>query len=293
MYVVAGVPGNTGKVVADTLLAQKQPVRVVVRSAQQGASWKARGAEVAVADLDDVGALTKAVSGANGAYLMLPPHYGSSQARTDNAKRTAGYVKAIEAGGVGHVVFLSSIGGHHDKGTGPILSLHDAEVALKAVAVAQGSKSAVTIVRAAYFMENWKDSLYGLAKGELPTFLKADRVIPMVAARDIGTTLATALLEGGKGYSVIELSGPRDYAPADVAAALGRVTGKPIKAAEGPEEYMVPALTGAGLNAHWAGLFQELTHASNVGLLAFEGGSARAVRGTTEVDVVLKALVGG
>ncbi len=289
MYVVAGVPGNTGKVVADTLLAQKQPVRVVVRSAEVGAPWKARGAEVAVADLDDVAAMTKALSGAKGVYLLLPPQYGSSDSRTDNAKRTAGYVKAIEASGVPHVVFLSSIGAHHDQGTGPILSLHDGEVALKAIA---GPARAVTVVRAAYFMENWKDSLYGVAKGELPTFLKADKTIPMVAARDIGAVLAKALLEGGKGWSVIELSGPRDYSPIDVAAALARVTGKPIKAAEGPEQYMVPALTGAGLNAHWAGLFQELTHASNVGHLVFQGGGSRAVRGSTEVDVVLKGLVG-
>ena len=286
MYVVAGVPGNTGKVVAETLLAAKQPVRVIVRKAEAGAEWKARGAEVAVAELDDVAALTKALTGAKGAYLLLPPQLQSSDARADNAKRTAGYVKAIAASGVPHVVFLSSIGAQHDSGTGPITSLHDAEVALR------GVSAAVTIVRAAYFLENWGGSLYGLAKNELPTFLKADKVIPMVASRDIGTTLAKALLEGGKGKSVIELSGPRDYSPADVAAALGRVTGKTIKAAEGPEEYMVPALTGAGLNAHWAGLFQELTHASNVGALVFEGGNARAIRGTTEAEVVLKGLVG-
>ncbi len=290
MYVVAGVSGNTGKVVAETLLAQKQPVRVVVRSAEKGAEWKARGAEVAVAELDDVAALTRALTGAKGAYLLLPPQMGSSDARAGNARRTAGYVKAIQASGVGHVVFLSSIGAQHDKGTGPITSLHDAEVALKAIA---GPKTAVTLVRAAYFMENWGGSLYGLPQGELPTFLKADRVIPMVASRDIGTTAAKALLEGGKGFSVIELSGPRDYSPADAAAALERVAGKPVKAAEGPEEYMIPALTGAGLNAHWAGLFQELTHASNVGVLVFEGGTARALRGTTEIDAVLKGLIGG
>jgi uncharacterized protein YbjT (DUF2867 family) len=287
MFVVAGVPGNTGKVVADTLLKEKQAVRVIVRNAEQGAPWRSKGAEVAIADLDDTAALTRALTGAKGVYLLLPPQMGSSDSRTANANRTAGYVKAIAASGVPHVVFLSSIGAHHASGTGPILSLHDAEAALAKV------KVAVTIVRAAYFMENWGGSLYGLPKGELPTFLKADKVIPMVASFDIGTTLAKALLEGGNGTSIVELSGPRDYSPNDVAAALGRVTGKPVKAAEGPEEYMIPALTGAGMNAHWAGLYQELTHASNVGHLVFEGGKTRAQRGVTEVDVVLKKLTGG
>jgi NADPH:quinone reductase-like Zn-dependent oxidoreductase len=53
MLVVLGATGHTGAVVAETLLARKQPVRVVVRSADKGAAWAAKGAEVAVASLDD------------------------------------------------------------------------------------------------------------------------------------------------------------------------------------------------------------------------------------------------
>jgi uncharacterized protein YbjT (DUF2867 family) len=56
------------------------------------------------------------------------------------------------------------------------------------------------------------------------------------------------------------LAGPREYSPRDVAAALARVVGRPIAVQEGPEEAMAPALTGAGMNAEWARLFQELTH---------------------------------
>ena len=53
---------------------------------------------------------------------------------------------------------------------------------------------------------------------------------------------------------------------------------------------MIPALTGAGMNAHWAGLYQEMTHGVNVGHVDWEPGQAR-VRGTTEIDVVLSQLV--
>ena len=49
MYAVAGVTGHTGKAVAETLQAKGQPVRVIVRDEAKGASWKARGAEIAVA----------------------------------------------------------------------------------------------------------------------------------------------------------------------------------------------------------------------------------------------------
>ena len=53
----------------------------------------------------------------------------------------------------------------------------------------------------------------------------------------------------------------------------------------------VLALTAAGLNRHWAELYQEMTHGFNVGHVTHEGGSARPVRGSTEIDVVLKRLV--
>lgn len=275
-----------GKVVAETLLAQKKPVRVIVRSAAKGEEWKKRGAEVAVAELDDAEALTKALQGADGVYLLLPPQMASSDSRADNARRTRSLVQAIEKSGVRHVVFLSSISAHLSSGTGPILSVHDAEIALRSL------KTDVTFVRAAYFMENWGASLYALAHGALPTFLRADGRVAMVASRDIGTTAAKALLEGGHGKSVIELSGPKDYTPSEVAEALARVAKKPIALQVGPEDAMIGALTGAGVNAHWAGLYKEMTHGLNTGHVTWEGGSARPVRGATPIDAVLAELTG-
>jgi uncharacterized protein YbjT (DUF2867 family) len=287
MFAIAGVSGHTGKVAAETLLGENKPVRVIVRSAAKGEEWKRRGAEVAVAELDDVDALTRALRGAAGAYLLLPPEMASTDARGDNAKRTRTYVKAIDASGVGHVVFLSSIGAQHASGTGPILSVYDAEVALGAC------RANVTFLRAAYFLENWGGSLYALGQGALPTFLTAGRAIPMVATEDIGKTAARLLVEGGKGHSIVELSGPRDYSPIDIAAALTHLTGKTVTAQEGPETAIVPALTGAGMNAHWAGLFQALIHGVNTGRVDFERGATRALRGTTGAETVLKSLLGG
>ena len=286
MYVVAGVTGNTGKVVADALLAQKKPVRVIVRDAKKGEPWKARGAEVAVAELDDAAALTAALRDAEGAYLLLPPQMSSTSVRADNARRTKAFVEAIDASSVKHVVLLSSVGAQHAEGTGPITSLHDAEVALAK------TRAAVTFVRASYFMENTATSLYALGDGVLPGFLNLDAAIPMVATDDIGAVAAKALLEGGKGKSVIELSGPRDYSPRDVAAALTRILGKTITPQQGPESAIVPALQSAGLNAEWAALYRDMIVGVNNGQVASEHGSARALRGPTEIDVILHRLTG-
>ncbi len=286
MFIVLGASGNTGKVVAETLLAQKKAVRVVLHDAVKGEAWKARGAEVAVADVEDGTALEHALKGAEGAYVLLPPSFSSSQVRVDNGRRAKTIATAVEAVGVSHVVVLSSIGAHQPDGTGPVLSLHDAE------AMFSRTRAGVTLLRAAYFMENWGGSLYAVGQGVLPTFLRADKAIPMVATRDIGLAAARLLAEGGNGKRVIELAGPREYSPRDVAAALGRVVGKPIVARQEPEEAMAAALMGAGMNAEWARLFQELNYGVNTGRVAWEGGHP-LWRGETDVEAVLATLVGG
>lgn len=285
MFIVLGASGNTGKVVAETLLTQKKKVRVVLRDAAKGKAWKEAGADVSIADVEDGAALERAFSGAEGAYVLLPPNFSSSQVRVDNNRRASAIAAAVEAAGVPHVVMLSSIGAQQAAGTGPVLGLRDAE------ATFARAHAAATFVRAAYFMENWGGALYAVAQGVLPTFLLADKAIPMVATRDIGTAVARLLAEGGSGKRVIELAGPREYSPRDVAAALARIVGKPIAVQQAPEETMAPALMGAGMNAEWARLFQELTHGLNAGIVVWEGGHP-LWRGETDVQTVLSTLMG-
>ena len=285
MFVVLGASGNTGKVVAETLLGQKKRVRVVLHDGAKGKAWNEAGADVAIADVDDGVTLEHAFSGADGVYVLLPPNFGSSHVRVDNNRRTHTIAAAVEAAGVPHVVMLSSIGAQQSDGTGPVLGLRDAET------VFRRAKADATLVRAAYFMENWRASLHAVEQGVLPTFLVADKAIPMVATRDIGAAAARLLAEGGSGKRVIELAGPREYTPRDVAAAAGRIVGKPIDVQQVPEEAMAPALTGAGMNAEWARLYQELTHGFNANVVVWEGGHP-FWRGETELQTVLSTLLG-
>jgi len=110
MFVVLGASGNTGKVVAETLLGQKKKVRVVLHDAAKGKAWGEAGADVAIADVDEGAALERAFSGAEGVYVLLPPNFSSSHVRVDNNRRTNTIAAAVEAAGVPHVVLLSSVG---------------------------------------------------------------------------------------------------------------------------------------------------------------------------------------
>lgn len=284
MFVIAGVTGNTGAVVADALLAAKAPVRVVVRDAAKGAAWQAKGAEVAIADLADVPALTAALRGAQGAYLLVPPRPTATEPLADNRAVAAALAAAVAAARVPHVVLLSSIAAHQPDGTGPIVSVHVAERLLAEV-------TQLTAVRAAYFMENWAGALGMLAQGALPTFVPRGLTFPMVATRDIGKTAAAALLEGPRGDVRIELAGPRDYSADDVAAALTRLTGKPVAAADAPLDAVVPTFTSFGLSPAFAELFREMYAGLISGRVAWQGGAARAIRGQVDIADVLGPIV--
>ncbi len=289
MYAIAGVTGHVGSVAAETLLSQGEAVRVIVRDAAKGAAWKAKGAEVAVADLDDEAALTKALEGATGAFVLLPPTHSAQSENPieDNARLSRTIAAAVKAAKLPHVVLLSSVGAQHPDGTGPIRALHHAERELAATG------AAVTAVRASYFQENWGASLGALAQGILPTFVPKTVRYAQVATKDIGRTVASALVEGGTpGVLVpIELAGPRDYTGDEVAAAVSAITGKTIPALDAPLDQVVPTFTSFGMSTAAALLYREMYEGIASGRVAPEAGN-RSLRGSVEISETLGALLG-
>jgi uncharacterized protein YbjT (DUF2867 family) len=286
MYVVAGVTGHTGRGVAEALLAQREKLRVVVRDTKQGESWKERGAEVVVAQLGDAAGMAGALTGAHGAYLLLPPRYDADDMLAAQRPLVDALADAVRKSGVPHVVLLSSLGAElTSENTGPIRALHHAERSLGAA-----SKN-ITFLRAGYFMENFAAGLPAVAGGVLPTFLTPDRAIPMVATADIGRCAAELLLEPAVGTRVVELSTARDWSPNDVAADLSRALGRKVGAQFNPREAIVPALTGMGLPRGVAELVREMTDAINQGIVRRQGPPALRRFGQLTAGGVLKGLL--
>ena len=284
MFVVVGATGNTGSAVVETLLIRKQPVRIVVRSADKGAAWKAKGAEIAVASLDDVSALAKAFEGAKGVYLLVPPNYGAAAWLVDQRARMDRAADAVRKSGIGHVVFLSSIGGHIAEGTGPIRAARYGEQALGAVA------TNMTVLRPCYFMDNWAPVL-GAAKGQgvLPTFIAPQAMVPMISTRDIGRVGAEQLMAGGKSKQIVELAGPEEYSPDQVAAALGQILGKSVTAQHAPLSAVVPTFKSFGFSDEAAKLFEEMYTSFSTGAIGYEH-PASIVRGKVTLAEALRGM---
>jgi uncharacterized protein YbjT (DUF2867 family) len=285
MFIITGATGRTGAVAAATLLEAGKKVRVVVRDAAKAENLKARGAEVFVADLTDQAALARALRGAEGVFLISPPDVASNDFIGERKQLAQQQVATLVAEKVPHVVLLSSIGAQLPSGTGPIVSVYNAEQLLRASGIPS------TFVRAGYFVENWAAVLHPVkADGVLPSFLPADMRIPAVSTVDIGKTLAQALLEGPRGVRVIELSGPTDVSANDVASAFSRILGKPVKVAEAPLAAVVPTFKSFGISENVAGLYREMYEGFTQRRIAPEPGEH--VRGTTSLEATLRALVG-
>jgi uncharacterized protein YbjT (DUF2867 family) len=284
-FVVAGVSGNTGSVVAETLLARHESVRVVVRGASGAAPWAARGAEVAIADLEDASALTRALRGARGAYLLIPPSFTAPSLRAHQTNVARALAAAASESGVGHVVLLSGFAAHRDSGSGPLAGLHDAERLLGAVAGLRLSS-----IRAGYFYEN-VFSVLNVVKhaGVLPSFFPAQLPVPMVATRDIGFLAADLLLDATS-RGVVEIGSGLTYA--EIARVLGGILGKAVRVDEIALDAIAPMIARLGFNVDLTNAYVELITGIRSGALAFEGGHRR-VEAHTPLDAVFGPRIAG
>lgn len=286
MFVILGATGNTGSVAAKTLLAAGKRVRAVVRDESKAAGLKALGAEPFVADITDQVALERAVSGAQGVYFLSPPDMAAKDFIRDRQALTEKQIATLARAKVPHVVLLSSIGAQHPDGTGPIVSVHHAEQQLRRAGIPS------TFVRAAYFLENWGAVVQPVKQdGVLPSFVALDTPQPMVSTPDIGRTAARALQEGPRGVRVLELAGPQDVSPRDIAAGFSRLLGKPVQAVQAPLDAVVPTFTSFGISQNMAELFREMYAGLGSGRVVSEPGSEH-VRGTVPLEDTLRALLG-
>ena len=263
MYVVLGATGNTGSVVAITLLVHGKHVRVIGRDAAKLERFASRGAETFVADVTNAEVLTKAFAGAEGIYAMTPPSLTSDNYRAEQDKTSEAVATAIENTGVKYIVTLSSVGADKADKTGPVVGLHKMEERLADIAEIN-----VLHLRAGYFMENVLPQAsvvreFGMMAGPV----RADLALPMIATKDIGAAAAQALLHFNfYGQTAHELLGQRDLTYAEVARLIGTAIGRPALAyIQMPPEQVMMAMTQMGMSRNVAGLICEMAEALNNG----------------------------
>ena len=283
MFVITGITGKVGGIVADTLLKAGLPVRALVRSADKGAAWEARGCDTAlVPDAGDGQSLTQAFAGASGVFLMNPPNYDSQRAFPDvehSAKVTA---DAIAEAKPRRIVFLSTIGAHVRE-----FNLLNRSTIFEQMLAATGVP--VVFLRAAWFMENAAWDLPAARAGRIESYLQPlDHKIDMVSTQDIGRVAADLLREEWSGVRIVELSGPRKYSPRDEAAGFAAALGHAVEAVEVPRTEWEQRFRKEGMQHPEARM--RMLDGFNEGWIDFEREGTEHRTGSVEFAEVLNEL---
>jgi len=284
-FVVAGVTGHVGSVVARDLLAAGEAVTVIVRDAKKGTEWSSRGAKVAVGSLDDVEFVATTVKGADGFFTLIPPHYATGDIYTAQRKSADALAAAVKKSGVPLVVLLSSVGADRADKNGPVKGLHYAESKFRET----GTK--LVAVRSGSFQENNAGAVAAAKQaGIYPNFLPtADIAAPQVATQDVGHAASKLLKSPPARSEVVDLVGPA-YSSRQLAEKIGKLLGKTLNIVDVPPTGHVAALKQAGVPADVAEAFAEMYAGFNAGLLVPKGD--RTIQVTTPIDEVLPSLVG-
>ncbi len=290
MYVVIGATGHTGSIVADKLLAKGEKVRVVGRDERRLDRFKQRGAEASVGDAADANAMARAFSGAEAAYVMVPPNMSSPNVLAYQERVNEALAGALEKNSVKYAVVLSSTGVDKPDKTGPVIGLRKLEQKLEAI---RGLNA--LFLRAGYFMENVLAQVGVIQSlGNMAGPVRADLALPMIATRDIGAAAGEFLARHDfQGKQRRELLGARDISYQQVAKVVGSAIGKTdLTYQQAPAAQLKPALTQMGMSPNMADLLLEMSESLNSGYMrALEPRSPQNTTPTTIETFVTEVFV--
>ena len=284
MYSITGITGQVGGAVAHALLTAGKSVRAVVRDPAKGSRWTAQGCELAVAEIDDVPALTAAFTGAEGVFVLLPSSFDPAPGFPEVRRLAAGLRTALAAVRPDRVVCLSTIGAQaQQENLLTQLSILEQELGQLHLPV--------TFLRPAWFMENasW-DIASAREKGVISSFLRPlDRRFPMVATTDVGRIAAELLQEPNPSARVVELEGPTRITPGQVGEMLATILGRSVRTEIVPREDWRELFVSQGMKHPHPRI--QMLDGFNQGWIGFEKGVQGSRKGEVTLETVLRSLV--
>jgi NAD(P)H dehydrogenase (quinone) len=280
MLAVFGPTGKIGGATVRALLERGEDVRAVVRDPSRAAGLD--GCQIAVADVDDPGAIARAVQGADAVQVICPIAPQANDAPAAMRRTVEALAEGLLAAPPRHVLAISDYGAEVEAGTGITMTFHHLEAALRPL-------PGVTFLRSAEHMQNWGRQIpVALRTGVLGSLHQPlDKRFPTVSAPDVGAVAAGLLAEPADGVRVLHVEGPERYTALDVAATLAELSGREITARELPRDEWLGALSAA-LSESYAQLVVELFDAHNAGRIDAAG---EVTRGTTPLREALAPLV--
>jgi uncharacterized protein YbjT (DUF2867 family) len=230
---VTGATGQQGGAVARALIAKGQKVRVMTRHPEKAATLAKAGAEIVQGDLINQAVLQLALRGVNGVFAMSTPFEAGMDAEVRQGIMLA---DAAKQAGITHYVYTSVGSAHRQTGIPHFESKWKVEQHIQKLGLP------ATILRPAWFMENFTTFAKPSAEGVITVPMKPNKKLAMVALKDIGEFGAAAFVRPHDfiGHA-IDLAGDELTIP-EVAAILTKAMARPIRFQEFPSEQAEGAL---------------------------------------------------
>lgn len=261
MIVVTGATGNTGRAAAEALLAGGHAVRVITRSAANGAELEKAGAQVAVGSLTDADFLRGAFADAHAVYAMMPPNMQAPDFRAYQNALGAALASGLAESPATHVVTLSTYGAHIPEGTGVIAGVYDFEQRFGRELAGKH----ITHLRAGFFLENFF-AMIGTIKafnvfGGFP--IRGDVKIPMVHAPEIGALAASLLAQKSfEGHRWLNVAHPESATLSEAVEVLASSINRPdLSWVQFPYDQAEQGMLAGGFSASVAKEYIEFSRA--------------------------------
>lgn len=230
---IAAASGQLGRLVVQALKtrAPHEDVVALVRSPEKAADL---GVTVRVADYDRPETFGDALAGVDTLLLISAPVPGIRVAQHRNA------IDAAKRAGVTRIVYTSAI--HADVSPLDIAADHRAaESDLRASGVAY------TIVRNGWYTENYASAISGaLASGAVLGSADGARISSATRA-DYAEGIAVVLAGTGHEGRIYELAGDEAWTMSELAAEIGRRSGRPVKYRDLPPAEYARILASVGI----------------------------------------------
>ena len=285
-FAITGITGRVGGRVGRALVAAGESVRAVVRDSTKASPWAGLGCSVAVAELIDATALASAFAGIDAVFVLLPADFDPSPGFPERAAIVAALRAALITARPSRVVCLSTVGAQATI-ENLLTTLSMMERAFSDLPMP------IAFLRPAWFLENcsW-DVADANRLGVISSFLQPlDRRLPMVATADVASVAVGTLREVWSGRRIVELEGPARVSPNDIAAALSRHLGKPVRVQAVPRDTWPELFAAQGMKNPMPRM--RMLDGFNEGWIDFEAGEPGTIKGTTTLDDVVAALIPG
>jgi len=253
IVVVHGATGHLGRYVVDELLARGHPKANIVTPVRKpdeesAKGLKALGVKVVKGDLHDQPSLEAAYQGAHS--IVFIPITGSA---IDRVKATEYSLAAARSAKVKRFIAVSAGNGKVDSANILQSSYVHLEAAVRSAGVPW------LIVKMGLYAENYDRDYKAAATTGVLTFpTKPYSRLALITRRDIATGIAAAVLKWDLVEREFTLSGPTAPSFEELAAAIGKITGKKVlfKEVTVPEyqKFLEPTL------GPWAPLVSAINH---------------------------------